>query len=323
MRRCWNRPRAGWKARRWLRRESRRWKPRPPIPAARCILPPATGFPVAMRGHRIPFRCGLHGGRHLDGRIGPPKAGSLPPTCQRPRALARLPPSARCNVPARHARVPALTRSFSMNGVASSLIGHLLSAVNGTAIARGASWLRNAMGEQVLPKGLSILEDPHRPAHFRKPSLRCRRTGDPASGHRGRRHPCRMDTGPCDCAQAGDALHGQRLTRHVCPAFPQHDEHRPDSRERDAGGPSGANGDGAFRDIDDRLHHQRDDGDYSRGAAGFWVENGQITHPVNECTIAGNLRDMLLRIIPANDARAHLSTRVPSLLVEGMTLAGV
>ena len=63
-------------------------------------------------------------------------------------------------------------------------------------------------------------------------------------------------------------------------------------------------------------------GDYSRGASGFWVENGQILHPVNECTIAGNLRDMLMRIIPANDAKAHLSTRVPSLLIEGMTLAG-
>ena len=63
-------------------------------------------------------------------------------------------------------------------------------------------------------------------------------------------------------------------------------------------------------------------GDYSRGAAGYWVENGKIAYPVEEITIAGNLRDMLLRIIPANDARAHLSTRVPSLLVEGMILAG-
>jgi PmbA protein len=63
-------------------------------------------------------------------------------------------------------------------------------------------------------------------------------------------------------------------------------------------------------------------GDYSRGASGFWVENGEIAYPVNEVTVAGNLRDMLLRITPANDARAHLSTRVPSLLVEGLTLAG-
>jgi len=63
-------------------------------------------------------------------------------------------------------------------------------------------------------------------------------------------------------------------------------------------------------------------GDYSRGASGFWVENGEVLYPVNECTIAGNLRDMLKRIVPANDARAHLSMRVPSLLVEGMILAG-
>ena len=63
-------------------------------------------------------------------------------------------------------------------------------------------------------------------------------------------------------------------------------------------------------------------GDYSRGAAGLWVENGEVTHAVNECTIAGNLRDMLLAMIPANDARAHLSRVVPSLLIPSMTIAG-
>jgi PmbA protein len=63
-------------------------------------------------------------------------------------------------------------------------------------------------------------------------------------------------------------------------------------------------------------------GDYSRGASGFWVENGEIAYPVNECTVAGNLRDMLKTIRPANDARTHLSRVVPSLLVEGLTLAG-
>ena len=63
-------------------------------------------------------------------------------------------------------------------------------------------------------------------------------------------------------------------------------------------------------------------GDYSRGASGFWVENGEITYPVNECTIAGNLRDMLMTLTPANDGRAHLSRVVPSLLVQGLTLAG-
>ncbi len=63
-------------------------------------------------------------------------------------------------------------------------------------------------------------------------------------------------------------------------------------------------------------------GDYSRGASGYWVEGGRISHPVHECTIAGSLPEMLRRILPANDARPHLSIRVPSLLVDGMTLAG-
>ncbi len=63
-------------------------------------------------------------------------------------------------------------------------------------------------------------------------------------------------------------------------------------------------------------------GDYSRGASGFWVENGELAYPVNECTVAGNLRDMLASITPANDARLHLSRVVPSLRVEGLTIAG-
>jgi PmbA protein len=63
-------------------------------------------------------------------------------------------------------------------------------------------------------------------------------------------------------------------------------------------------------------------GDYSRGAAGLWIENGEVTYAVNECTIAGNLRDMLRNMVAGNDARMHLSRVVPSLLVEGMTLAG-
>jgi PmbA protein len=63
-------------------------------------------------------------------------------------------------------------------------------------------------------------------------------------------------------------------------------------------------------------------GDYSRGASGWWVEGGRLSHPVQECTVAGNLREMLRRIVPANDARPHLSLRVPSILIDGMTLAG-
>ena len=62
-------------------------------------------------------------------------------------------------------------------------------------------------------------------------------------------------------------------------------------------------------------------GDYSRGASGFWVENGEISHPVNELTIAGSLPEFLMTMVPANDADFTKSLIAPSLLVEGLTVA--
>jgi len=63
-------------------------------------------------------------------------------------------------------------------------------------------------------------------------------------------------------------------------------------------------------------------GDYSRGASGYWIENGEIAYPVSEITIAGNLRDMFARMIPANDLEYRFSTNAPSILVENMAVAG-
>ena len=64
-------------------------------------------------------------------------------------------------------------------------------------------------------------------------------------------------------------------------------------------------------------------GDYSRGATGFKIENGQITYPVSEVTIAGNLAEMLKNLIPANDLKINDNINSPSILIEGMTLAGL
>ena len=63
-------------------------------------------------------------------------------------------------------------------------------------------------------------------------------------------------------------------------------------------------------------------GDYSRGAAGFRIENGEITSPVAEFTIAGNLKDMFLALTPANDLEFRYGTNVPTLRIDGMTVAG-
>ena len=63
-------------------------------------------------------------------------------------------------------------------------------------------------------------------------------------------------------------------------------------------------------------------GDYSRGAAGFWIENGKIAFPVSEVTIAGNLKDMFVHLTPANDLEFRYGTNAPTLRIEGMTVAG-
>jgi len=63
-------------------------------------------------------------------------------------------------------------------------------------------------------------------------------------------------------------------------------------------------------------------GDYSRGASGFWIKNGELTFAVSEITIAGNLTDMFQKMEPANDLDKRHGTNTPTIVVEGMTLAG-
>ena len=64
-------------------------------------------------------------------------------------------------------------------------------------------------------------------------------------------------------------------------------------------------------------------GDYSRGASGFWIENGEITYPVSEMTIAGNLKDMFAALVPANDLEFRYGTDAPTVRIDGMTVAGL
>ena len=63
-------------------------------------------------------------------------------------------------------------------------------------------------------------------------------------------------------------------------------------------------------------------GDYSRGAAGFWIENGEVTYAVSEVTIAGNLKDMFMNLTPADNLEFRYATNAPTLRIDGMTVAG-
>ena len=206
--------------------------------------------------------------------------------------------------------------------VAAGLIGHLVSAVSGTAIARGASWLRNALGEAVLPPGFNLREDPHllRQGNSRLFDAEGLPTAPRLIVEDGILKGWTLDlaTGrKLGMASTASAMRGAGS-----PPAPgvTNLELTPGRQTRDE----------LIRDMGRGLvvtsmlgaSVNPTTGDYSRGAAGFWVENGQITHAVNECTIAGNLRDMLMHLTAANDLPDWRAMRVPSLLVEGMTVAG-
>lgn len=206
--------------------------------------------------------------------------------------------------------------------VAGSLIGHLLGATNGTAIARGSSWLLDALGRQVLPAYMTLVEDPLRPRvsssrPFDAEGLATRAREIVSNG---------VLTGwTLDLATARKL--GLESTANAT---------------RGTGGPPSPGVTGVTLTPGDRTRDEllRDigtgllvtsmigstinpnTGDYSRGASGFWIESGQIAYPVNECTVAGNLRDMLCTLVAANDARDHAAWRIPSLAVDGLTIAG-
>ncbi len=206
--------------------------------------------------------------------------------------------------------------------VSSSLIGHLLGAINGAAIARGSSWALDAKGTLMLPESLSILEDPHRrrasgSRYFDGEGLA---TAPRAIVENGVLSDWTLDLATARKLGLNSTANASRGTSSPPSpstsniALTQGDKSRADLiREM---------GTGLLVTSMIGSSISATTGDYSRGAAGFWVENGEITYAVNECTIAGNLRDMLRSLVPANDARAYLSAVVPSLLVEGLTLAG-
>ncbi len=63
-------------------------------------------------------------------------------------------------------------------------------------------------------------------------------------------------------------------------------------------------------------------GDYSRGASGYWIKNGEVTHPVSEITVSGNLVEMFRHLTPASDLEFRYGIDSPSVRIDGMTVAG-
>ena len=225
------------------------------------------------------------------------------------RALARLKSR---RVPTGH--VPVLFES----SIAAGLLGAYVQATSGGALYRKTSFLHDSLGQQVLAKHLDIDEDPHQPKG---------KASAPFDDEGVRTQARRVAQGGVVQAYFLSSYSarklGMRTTGH---AGGSQNLVLRSRRTRPADGL-----DAMLRRLDRGLFVTElmgqgvnyVTGDYSRGAAGFWVEGGRIVHPVHEVTIAGNLRDMLKQIAALGaDAYTYGSKTTGSVLVERMTVAG-
>jgi len=206
--------------------------------------------------------------------------------------------------------------------VAGGLLGHLSGAINGTSIARGSSFLKDSLNQQIFADGISVIDDPHRPRGM------CSKPFD-AEGVANRKRAI-IDNGVLttwllDLSSARQldletTGHAGRGTSGPPSPGPTNLYLEPGNRSRDD--LLGETGTGFYVTSLMGMGVNGVTGDYSRGASGFWIENGEIAFPVTEMTIAGNLKDMYRSLTPADDLEFRYGTNSPTVRIEGMTVAG-
>lgn len=207
--------------------------------------------------------------------------------------------------------------------VASSLIGHFTGAVNGQSVARGTTFLANKMGEQVFANGITVVDDP-----LKKRGLRSKPFDGEGVQTRTRNviDDGVLTTWILDLATSRQL--GLETTGHASRGTGGPPSPSPTNVHLAAGSVTkddliGAIDEGFYVTELIGMGVNNVTGDYSRGAGGFWIENGEIAYPVNEVTIAGNLKDMFLNLTPADDLEFKRATNSPTVRVDGMTIAGV
>lgn len=229
------------------------------------------------------------------------------------RAVCRMNPRkvASCQVPVIYDR-----------RVASSLLGQLSGAINGAAIARGTSFLKDSLGKQIFSSSTMVIDDPHRARGLAS------RPYDGEGLPMARR--AMIDKGTLtgwyldlrSARQLNLAPTGSAARGAGSPPSPTSS-----NLHLEPGQTTRAD---MIRNIKQGLlvtemmgsSINMVTGDYSRGASGFWIENGELAYPVSEITIAGNLKDIFLNMVPADDLEFTSSVNSPSVLVEGLTIAG-
>ena len=206
--------------------------------------------------------------------------------------------------------------------VAGSLVGHLAGAINGSAVARKTSFLKDRLGERLFRPGIDVIDDPRRRRGLRSrpfdaegvvtrrlavvedgvlkswflDSATGRELGFATTGHAQRGVSSTPSPGPSNLHLSPGTDTPEALLADIAEGF-------------------------YVTDLIGMGVNQVT-GDYSRGASGFWIENGRRSYPVSEVTIAGNLVEMFSALLPANDLEFRFGTNAPTLRVEGLTVAG-
>lgn len=206
--------------------------------------------------------------------------------------------------------------------IAASLVGHFLSAIMGSAIARGTSFLREKLGEQVFGDGIHIIDDPLRPRGLASKPFDAEGIATKALPliEAGVLKSWILDLG--SARQLGLATTGHAARGLAGPPGPSSSNVTLSPGSLSLDDMIKSIGTGFY--VTELIGHGPNivTGDYSRGASGYWVENGEITYPVSEVTLAGKLADMFRNLTPANDLVYRGSVNAPSCRFEGMTLGG-
>ena len=206
--------------------------------------------------------------------------------------------------------------------ISGSLVSHLASAANGASVARKTSFLRDKMGAKLFDDGIRIVDDP-----LRKRGLRSHPFDGEGVAHR---RLALIDDGVLrswllDCSTAREL--GLTTTGHASRGVSSVPSPSPSNLHMEPGRQSPED---LIADIDDGFYVTDligmgvniVTGDYSRGASGFWIENGKCAYPVSEVTIAGHLTDIFRMLTPANDLEFRYATNAPTVRLEGLTVAG-
>ena len=197
--------------------------------------------------------------------------------------------------------------------VARSISGHISSAIKGSAIARKTSFLKDMMHEKIANSSINMIDDP-----FLKRGLGSRL----------------FDREGLGCSKRlmikDGVLQGWFLDLASAKQLNMQPTGNANGTSNFMIMPGDITPENLIKGISDGFYVtdmigssvSMVTGDYSRGASGFWIKNGQLSYPISEATIAGNLKEMFMTLKPANDVDLSYSVTSPTLLIDGMTIAG-